>query len=210
MYARALSDLEASAKMSIRQKQFGKIREDILAQDVEPRSGWMQTLKLLAKIPAYKFSSEFALGRDLIEKARNIDMASKRAVNAEINDILNRFSGPEASAALEELASHVVRTKGDVPTANMLKEAARLTLPLPGALLGQAGTTAPPELPTTEVPILADPEGEGLVPLNSLLDDPEATYPLTEGVIPAAGTAASWAGRQIKKPWDLMYRGLIH
>ena len=210
MYARALSDLEASAQMSVRQKQFGKIREDILALDVEPKSGWMQTLKLLAKIPAYKFSSEFALGRDLIEKARNIDMASKRAVNAEINDILNRFSGPEAAAALEELASHVARTKGDVPTANMLKEAARLTLPLPGAALGQAGTTAPPELPTTDVPILADPEGEGLVPLNSLLDDPEATYPLTEGVIPAAGTAASWAGRQIKKPWDLMYRGLIH
>ena len=166
----------------------------------------MQTLKLLAKIPAYKFSSEFALGRDLIEKARNIDMASKRAVNAEINDILNRFSGPEASAALEELASHVVRTKGDVPTANMLKEAARLTLPLPGAALGQAGTTKPPELPTTDVPILADPEGEGLVPLNSLLDAPEEMYPFTEAS-KLAGQGASWAGRQIKKPWDLMWRG---
>jgi hypothetical protein len=208
MYARALSELEASAKMSVRQKQFGKIREDIMAQDVEPKSGWMQTLKLLAKIPAYKFSTEFALGRDLIERARIIDAASKRAVNAQLNDILNRFSGPEAAAALEELAAHVVRTKGDVPTANMLKEAARLALPLPGAALGQVGTTAPPELPTTDIPILADPEGEGLVPLNSLLEAPEAMYPFTEAS-KLAGQGALWTGRQIKKPWDLMWRGLI-
>jgi len=194
--------------MSVRQKQFGKIREDIMAQDVEPKSGWMQTLKLLAKIPAYKFSAEFAMGRDLIERARIIDSASKRAVNAQLNDILNRFSGPEAAAALEELAAHVVRTKGDVPTANMLKEAARLTLPLPGAALGQAGTAAPPELPTTDVPILADPEGEGLVPLNSLLEAPEAMYPFTEAA-KLAGQGSYWWNQQLKKPLDLMWRGLI-
>jgi len=207
LYGRAVSDIEASAKMATRQSQLGKVREDILAGDVEPVSGWMQTLKLLAKIPAYKFSTEFALGRDLVERARLIDTQSKRAVNAQLNDILNRFSGPEAAAALEELSAHVARVKGDVPTANMLKEAARLTMPLPAAALGQVGTTAPPDIPTTDERVLRDPEGEGLVPLNSLLDDPEAMYPFTEGVMPAAGAAASWTGRQLRKPWDLMYRG---
>ena len=206
-YEKAMDQLKASAAMKKRGGELAKVREDILAQESEVTSGWMQTLRLLAKIPAYKFSSEFALGRDLIERARDVDRASKAGVNAQVNDILGTLSGPQAAKVLDELASYTVRVKGDTAAANIMRNAARRSALGVGGV-GQVQTTGGAEIPTTDLRVLRDPEGEGLVPLNALLPEPEEFYPATEAA-KVAGQGLSWTGRQIKKPWDLMMSGRV-
>jgi len=119
MYQRAMKELEMSGQMH---KTFADVSEGRAHALVKKEpAGLMKTLSLLAKLPAYSFSMEFALGRDLIEKARKVDAAVSTGVARNLNRILATKSGKEASAMIDELASASVRMQGNIPAANSLK-----------------------------------------------------------------------------------------
>ena len=143
----------------------------------------MKTLSLLAKLPAYSFSMEFALGRDLIERARKVDAAVNTGVARNLNRILATKSGPEASAMVDELASTAVRMQGNVPAANSLRAFAD-TLRSIGAYT-QAGQEVN-KIPPIEGTMTGTTQGDVDIPaglFRDVLEEDEEyqrTYPVME------------------------------
>lgn len=168
MHQQAMEELRMSARM---QETSDAIREGSAHALVKREPvGWMKTLSLMAKLPAYSFSMEFALARDLITKARKVDAAVSTGVARNLNRILASKSGPEASAMIDELASTAVRMQGNIPAADSLRAFAD-TLRSVGAysMAGQEVSKMPPIHGT----MTGIPEGEidiqpGLLP--SLLE----------------------------------------
>ena len=168
MYQQAKEELRMSARMQETSDAIRAGSSHALVKR-EPQ-GWIKTLALMAKLPAYSFSMEFALGRDLIAKARKVDAAVNTGVARNLNRILATKSGPEASAMIDELASTAVRMQGNIPAASSLRAFAD-TLRSVGAysIAGQEVSKTPPMHGT----MTGIPEGEidiqpGLLP--SLLE----------------------------------------
>ena len=59
--------------------------------------------RLFAKIPAYKFSPEFAAARDMVELSRFVSKSNNRIVAEEMNRLLTVSEPAELSAVLKEL-----------------------------------------------------------------------------------------------------------
>jgi len=181
MYQRVMDELGMSARMHKTFTEVGKISPASLTTR-EPQ-GLMKTLSLLAKIPAYKFSMEFALGRDLINRARKVDASVSTGIARELNEILALKSGPEASAMIDDLASTAVRMRGNIPAANSLKAFAD-TLRSIGAYT-QAGQEVN-KIPPIEGTMTGTPQGDVDIPaglFRDVLEEDEAyqrTYPATE------------------------------
>ena len=168
MYNQAMEELGMSARMQQTADAIGTGRSHPLVKR-EP-AGIMKTLSLLAKLPAYSFSMEFALGRDLIEKARKVDASVNTGVARNLNRILATKSGPEASAMIDELASTAVRMQGNIPAANSLRAFAD-TLRSVGTYI-KAGTEVD-KMPPIQGSMTGIPEGQVDIPpgtFSSLLE----------------------------------------
>lgn len=181
MYEQAMKELGMSDRMH---QTYSRASEATpLARTQEGPRGAMKTLSLLAKIPAYQFSFEFALGRDLIEQARKVDASVRTGVAKEVNKILSTKSGPEAAAMIDDLASTAVRMSGNVPAADSLKGFARTLRSVVG--YQQAGQEVD-RVPNIQGDITGMPQGEVEVPEGLfdyiLEDDPayQRRYPATE------------------------------
>tara|TARA_R110002051_G_scaffold131935_1_gene205635 strand:- start:78 stop:3044 length:2967 start_codon:yes stop_codon:yes gene_type:complete len=175
MYQQAMKEIRMSERMHETFVDVNKPSSQALTKR-EPQ-GTMKTLALLAKLPAYSFSMEFALGRDLIAKARAVDAAVSTGVARNLNRILSTKSGPEASAMIDELASASVRMRGNIPAADSLKAFAD-TLRSVGAY-GGAGLEVD-RMPPIQGTITGLPERDVAIPPGTFQSLLEGYEPITQ------------------------------
>jgi hypothetical protein len=178
MYQQAMKELEMSGRMH---QTFADVSEGSAhALTRREPQGWMKTLSLMAKLPAYSFSMEFALGRDLIEKARRVDAAVSTGVARNLNRILATKSGPEAAAMIDELASASIRMRGNIPAADSLKAFADTFRSL-GAY-GAAGLEVD-KMPPIQGRITGIPEGQVDIPSDAFPSLLEGYEPLIQNEV---------------------------
>ena len=186
LFNQMIKELTASAELKQSAASMRKASDAALATPQDQPRTFGGTLRLLAKIPAYKFSMPFALGRDIVERAAQVEKLAGKATARELNDIFSKLSGPQAEIQLAELASRKARIEGNEAEANALM---RLLEALKKASVRYGVFQATGMgLKQEDIEVPLDTTDPNAAALKSLWPEHQTTYPVAE----SAKTAGPW------------------